>query len=277
MKRGFTLIEIIIVLSIIAVILGSAVANVAVGMKSARLRDAARTVQLYTRHAKAVALLKGRPVVLQFEEVMENGEFSKSRVSLSFSGDASSGSNEIGVGHGGSGSSDGLTRTLSGQLVGVQNTADGSVMTSDGVLESGGVSVEDASPDAGEVQDPLMAQPREFEGVRIHAALRDEKMERPRISVFSTADFLLKKKAEETARKTRAAEKKAEESGVWKDDKNANGELPEEEEKESSFSVVYEANGRCEPFTVTVYKDGTDERDGLTVNIGRFGRTVTGD
>ena len=51
----------------------------------------------------------------------------------------------------------------------------------------------------------------------------------------------------------------------------------EEEEKESSFSVVYEANGRCDPFLVTVFKDGTDERDGLTVSIGRFGRTVTGD
>ena len=276
MKRGFTLIEIIIVLSIMAVILGSAVMNVATGMKSARLRDAARTVQLYTRHAKAVALLKGRPVVLQFEEVMENGEFAKSRVSISFSGDATSGDSGIGVGRGGSGSSDGKTRTLSGLVVG-GNAVDGGVMSPD-AMSVDGVDAS-AGEGAGEVQDPLMAQPREFEGIRIKAGLRDERVERPRISVFSTADFLLKKKAEETARRTRAAEKKAEESGAWRDekDKSADGELPEEEEKESTFSVVYEANGRCEPFTVTVYKDGTDERDGLTVNIGRFGRTVTED
>ena len=49
------------------------------------------------------------------------------------------------------------------------------------------------------------------------------------------------------------------------------------EEKENSFSVVYEANGRCEPFVVRVFKDGMEDRDALTVNINRFGRPVTED
>ena len=52
-------------------------------------------------------------------------------------------------------------------------------------------------------------------------------------------------------------------------------EFEEVEEKENSFSVVYEANGRCEPFVVRVFKDGMEDRDALTVNINRFGRPVT--
>ena len=266
MKKGFTLVEIIIVLAIMAIILGSAVMSVGTGMKSARLRDAARTVQLYTRHAKAVALLKQRPVVLQFEEVCENGQFLKSRVSLTFSGDATgSGEQGIGVGHNGSGSSDGLTRTLSGLVVGADVTAEGFLAPSD---------------DTDEAPDPLMAEPREFEGIRIQAKLKEEEVARSRISVFSNADTLLKRKAEADAAKREQEQARAERLGKVADKKADDKEdeaFKEEEEKESSFSVVYEANGRCDPFLVNIFKDGTDERDGLTVSIGRFGRTVTGD
>ncbi|MCQ2395297.1 MAG: type II secretion system GspH family protein [Kiritimatiellae bacterium] len=266
MKRGFTLVEIVIVLAIMAIIMGTAVMSVGTGMKSARLRDAARTVQLYTRHAKAVALLKQRPVVLRFEEVCEGGQFVKSRVTLTFSGDATSASGEtgIGVGHNGSGSSDGLTRTLTGLVVGADVTADGLLAPSD---------------DTDEAPDPLMAEPREFEGIRIQAKLKEEEVARSRISVFSTADLLIKKRADADAAKREAEAAKAERLGktTAKDDEKDDDVFKEEEEKESSFSVVYEANGRCDPFLVTVFKDGTDERDGLTVSIGRFGRTVTGD
>ena len=193
-RSGFTLIEVIIVLVIMAVIMGTAVLSVSSGMRSAAVRDAARTVQLYVRHAKAVALLKQRPVVLQFEEVNENGEFVKSRISLTFSGDAQGGGQGIGMARGAM-AADGLTRTLSGQLVGAEAFAGDDVMPS-------------ASPSAGDAPDPLMAEPREFQGVRISAMLQDETQTRPRISVFSNVDVLLKKKAAETERakeKERAA------------------------------------------------------------------------
>lgn len=243
-----------------AIITGTAVLSVGTGMKSSKLRDAARAVQLYTRHAKAVALLKQRPVVLLFEQVCENGAFVKSRVSISYSGDAGgSGGTGIGVGHNGSGASDGRTRTLSGLIVGADDMTD-----MDGM-------VVEPPPAAGEAaDDPLMAQPREFEGIRIDARLREEEVQRPRVSVFSNVDVLLNKKKAEEAR-TREAERAARERDGFDD------AAQDPEEKEASFSVVYEANGRCEPFQVTVYKDGADERDGLTVSIGRFGRTVTGD
>lgn len=261
-RSGFTLVEVIIVIVIMAVIMGSAIMSVTAGMRSAAVRDAARTVQQYVRHAKAVALLKQRPVVLQFEEVLENGEFVKSRISLTFSGDAQGGAQGIGMARGAM-AADGLTRTLSGQLV-----------DPNAGFET--ATAELPSTAAGEPQDPLMAEPREFQGVRISARLRDEtESARPRISVFSNVDVLLKKKAAEAAR-AREKEREAAERGAGAA-AGGNDEQKEEEEKDNSFSVVYEANGRCEPFQVTVYKDGTDERDGLVVNISRFGRTVTED
>ncbi len=272
MKKGFTLVEIIIVLAIMAIITGSAVLSVGAGMKSAKLRDAARTVQQYTRHAKAVALLKQRPVVLLFEEVMENGEFVKSRVSISFSRDATGQGSGIGVGKNGSGASDGLTRTLSGLVVGAPEDG-GDMLLPGGSEAMGDLSAgADASGTAGETRDPLMAEPREFEGVRISARLKDQEETRPRVSVFSNVDVLLRKKRKADEE---AAAKEARLAGT--DPQDDEGPDKPEEEHDSSFSIVYEANGRCEPFEVSVYKDGTDERDGLTVSIGRFGRTVTGD
>ena len=164
----------------------------------------------------------------------------------------------------GSVASDGLTRTLSGQLVDPNAGAE---------LGAGDM----PSTAAGEPQDPLMAEPREFQGVRISARLREEtESARPRISVFSNVDVILKKKAAEAARakeKEREMQERSLGAVIGKND----DDQKEEEDKESSFSVVYEANGRCEPFVVTVYKDGMDERDGLTVNISRFGRPVTED
>lgn len=248
MKSGFTLIEILIVLVIMAILVGTAVLSVGTGMKSARLRDAARAVQLYTRHAKAVALLKQRPVVITFEDVLEDGEFQKSRISIAFSGDAESrGTTVFGAG------GDGQTRNLLGEVVGGDELGE-----------------PPPSDDGGETKDPLMAEPREFEGIHVRGALRDERDEqRPRISVFSNVDVLLKKSADETAKK----KEKSLEKGTKTD---ADGETNENQvDEETKFSVVYEANGRCDPYTVKVFKDGQDEDDGLVVNIGRFGRPVT--
>ena len=80
-KSGFTLVEVLIVLVIMAILVGTAVASVGAGMKSAKIRDAARAVQLYARHAKAIALLKQRPVVLTIEEIAELMDLERSTVS----------------------------------------------------------------------------------------------------------------------------------------------------------------------------------------------------
>lgn len=255
MKRGFTLIEILIALVIMAIIVGTAVASVGAGMKAARLSDAARAVQQYARHAKAVALLKQRPVVLTFEEIVENGEFVKSRVSMTYSADApaESAGASGGAGFGVAGGASGEVRTLSGKIVGVD--VEGEVSSSE--------------PEDGEAPDPLAAEPREFEGIRIHAEDKENlELNRPRISVFSNVDTLMRKAADQKAR----AREKAAENGT--DDSSVDGET-KDEDKESTYSVVYEANGRCEPYVVKVWKDGSNEDDAMVINIGRFGRPVT--
>lgn len=255
MKHGFTLIEILIALVIMAIIVGTAVVSVGAGMKSARLSDAARAVQQYARHAKAVALLKQRPVVLTFEEIVENGEFVKSRVSMIYSADApvESVGASGGAGFGVAGSLSGEVHTLSGKIVGVDV---------EGEIPSSG-------PGDGEASDPLAAEPREFEGIRIHAEDKENlELNRPRISVFSNVDILMRKAADQKAK----AREKVAENGM--SESSADGET-KDEDRESTYSVVYEANGRCEPYVVKVWKDGSNEDDAMVINIGRFGRPVT--
>ena len=67
MKRaGFTLIEILIVVGIIAIMLASAVMSVASGRGAVRVKEATRGVMQLSRYASALALLRQRPVVVTY-------------------------------------------------------------------------------------------------------------------------------------------------------------------------------------------------------------------
>ena len=83
MKSGFTLIEILVALVIVGILVGTAAVSLGAGVKSAQMADATRAVQQYAGHARAIALLKQRPVVLTIEEFVEDGVFVKSRISVS--------------------------------------------------------------------------------------------------------------------------------------------------------------------------------------------------
>lgn len=240
-----------------AIVVGTAVASVAAGMRSARLGEAARAVQQYARHAKAVALLKQRPVVLTFEEIFDGGEFLKSRISITYSADAAPSETtgaSGGAGFGVAGSTGGAVRNLKGEVIGEDTDGSAPVMPGDA-----------------DAPDPLAAEPREFEGIRVHAQDREDlEANRPRISVFSNVDVLLKKSSDQ---KAKAAEK-ARERGV---DVSAADDETAAVDPEETYSVVYEANGRCTPYVVKVWKEGSDEDKALVINVGRFGRPVTGD
>ena len=254
-RRGFTLIEVLVVLIIMAVLVGTAVTSLSAGLKSARMRDATRAVQQYVRHAKAVALLKQRPVVITFEEISENGEFVKSRISMDYSGDAVQEQGATPLGQGFAVSGGGAT-TLSGRSVDEEAGA--------------AVPAGDPSPE----DDPLAAPPREFEGIHVRGELQENREEaRARISVFSNVDVLLRKSA---AEREKAAQAEREKTGAPSEDADT-AESGEEKDEEQTFSAVYEANGRCDPYVVRVWKDGDDENDAMTISVGRFGRTVTGD
>ena len=69
MKRaGFTLIEILIVVGIIAIMLASAVMSVASGRGAVQVKEATRGVVQLSRYASALALLRQRPVVVTFHK-----------------------------------------------------------------------------------------------------------------------------------------------------------------------------------------------------------------
>ncbi len=248
MKSGFTLIEILVALVIVGILVGTAVVSFGAGIKSAQMADATRAVQQYAGHARAIALLKQRPVVLTIEEIVEDGVFVKSRISTSYAKDAEA------EGAGASG----------GAGFGV-GTVGGQVSTLSGIIVD---SSEDGGEDGDEI-DPLSSEPRDFEGIHVKGVLKEEtEQRRSRISVFSTADLLLRQNKEQQEK----ARAKLEDNGSGKalDAEAADAE----QERESSFSVVYEPNGRCDPYFVKIWKDGTDEEQGLSLEFTRFGRMI---
>ena len=87
-RAGFTLIEILIVVGIIAIMLASAVMSVASGRGAVKVKEATRGVVQLSRYASSLALLRQRPVVITFHK--------KGRVEVRISGEAI-GSNEVGT------------------------------------------------------------------------------------------------------------------------------------------------------------------------------------
>ena len=249
MKSGFTLIEILVALVIVGILVGTAAISLGAGVKSAQMADATRAVQQYAGHARAIALLKQRPVVLTIEEIVEDGVFVKSRVSTSYAKDASSESGAVshGAGFGAAGGAGGRTLTLSGMPV---DDAD----------------VDDAAEDE---NDPLSPEPRDFEGVHVRGELKEDlEKQRSRISVFSTVDLLLRRNREQQEK----SRTKLVDNGVAEGGGDSAGE--QVQETESSFSIVYEPNGRCDPYVVKIWKDGVDEDRAITLEVGRFGKVV---
>ncbi len=82
--------------------------------------------------------------------------------------------------------------------------------------------------------------------------------------MFSNVDYLLgkyKKKKEEE--KKSAAEKESQ------SDQSASALFDDEEQE--PVSLVWEANGRCDPHRVWIYRDGTKPESGLCIKVDRFG------
>ena len=87
-RTGFTLIEILIVVGIIAIMLASAVMSVASGRGAVKVKEATRGVVQLSRYASSLALLRQRPVVITFHK--------KGKVEVRISGEAT-GSGEKGA------------------------------------------------------------------------------------------------------------------------------------------------------------------------------------
>jgi prepilin-type N-terminal cleavage/methylation domain-containing protein len=213
-KRGFTLVEVIIVLVMMAAIVGTAVLSVGSGVRTANQRNATRGVLQYIRHARAIALLKSRPVVVTFEEVNKDGAFALSRLSLAYSQDAAAKSGIV---------EKGTVQTLTGETV-------------------------ELAVDTSEEGDALAVEPREFEGIRIRVDYKDvAEVQKKSISVFSNVDFLKKKATpkkkptiEEEADNEKTSSEKTDDSQVveerFNDYERANKKFLREYEKSHNYA-----------------------------------------
>ena len=265
MKRaGFTLIEILIVVGIIAVMLASAVMSVASGRGAVKVKEATRGVVQLSRYASALALLRQRPVVITFHK--------KGLVEVRISGE-STGLEDIGT------PADPIYLEVNGETT---QTAAEIADSSDDVTGDGQSS--DANKMAEKEKkgffftrqalnpDELAKEDAEgeYEGVEITvevlgedgeplspelAAARSlrqpERKKKPSFEVFNSLDINKDKELDD-------------DSGVSDED--------------PPVSVTYETNGSVNPHRIIIrLKDAAATDEGFAVNISRSGKATVGD
>lgn len=257
MRRAFTLIEILVVVAIMAIMATAAVLGVRAGQDAARVKGATRDITASIRHARSMALVMMQPAIITYSTTHVDDE-----VCAQIKVD---GAKLMGK------SSSDTVQTLSGEIVmrdgtkveDVKKKAASGEETKELLDESGGDSMEDYlfAPLSNEV----------MRGVRIKVAVggelssfeQEEKKTANKISVFSNVDYLLGKYKEKKSEDEKAAAEKSAES---------QSSVPAgSEEDQEPVSVVWEANGRCDPHRVWVYLDGSTPEKGLCIKIDHFG------
>ena len=254
MRRAFTLIEVLIVVAIMAMMVSVAAVSVRSGQDAARVKGAARDLMAAIRHARSMALVMMQPTVITYSTKRIDGEIC-AQVSVE-------GAKLL------SASSSDTVETLSGEIV----RRDGSPVDGQAAAKPGEEAEESAIGEKGgeSMEDILFAPVANdvVKGVRIKVTMGDELLrteeeeERKtnRISVFSNVDYLLGKYKEK-----KAEEKKAEEESA------ADAPPAGKDEDQEPVSLVWEANGRCDPHRVWVYLDGKKPESGLCIKVDRFG------
>lgn len=253
-RGGFTLIEIMIVVGIIAVMLASAVMSVASGRGAVRVKEATRGVIQLSRYASALALLRQRPVVVTFHR--------KGRVEVRISGEAT-GTDEIGA------AADPIYREVDGRTTPTAAAYVEEEQAAEGAEPepAAGAAAKAAEKEKGffytrQVLDPEVLAKEdaegEYEGVTFTVEVLGEDGE-PLAPELAAARSLPPPKRER---------------------KNVEGETVEEEaeDEEPPVSVTYETNGNVNPHRIIVRLEGeSDAEEGFAINISRSGKATVGD
>ena len=274
-KGGFTLIELLVIVAIIGIMLGAAVMSVGSGSASAQMKSATRRVLQLSRQARTMALLRQQAAVITYEEIYDGQTLVGGKVTIESKGEAAPAV---------SSSSKGQPLTLSGEIpeedgepIIVSESDESSISKEQELMEKIVDDPQDSSPDKVDASDWDPDSPRSFRGIHLKVELLDDEgaafgERKSRISVFSNVDFL--RRQSQSVEAARAAKSGVADDTQAKDDKDTTTTAVAAQEP---VSIVYEANGRCQPHRIKVWKDGTDEDSGLTVTVDRFGKTKVED
>ena len=249
-RGGFTLIEIMIVVGIIAVMLASAVMSVASGRGAVRVKEATRGVIQLSRYASALALLRQRPVVVTIHK--------KGKVEVRISGEAT-GQGDVGS------PADPIYREVDGKatVMAAELAEDAKESAEDGDVSSGALTEKEKKSFfyTKQVLDPSILAKEdaegEYEGVTFTVEVLGEDGE-PLERELAAARSLRQPEREK---------------------KNADGDMVEEdEEEEPPVSITYETNGSVNPHRIIVRLEGESEaEEGFAINISRSGKATVGD
>ena len=261
MRRAFTLIEVLVVVAIMATMVSVAALSVRSGQDAARVKGAARDLMAAIRHARSMALVMMQPAVITYSTARIDDEIC-AQVSVDGAKMISSSTSDT-------------VETLSGEIVNRDGTpvedkrrTKAAEEEPSVIGEKGGESMEDI------LFAPISAEV--VKGVRIKVTMGDELLQSEvedekkanKISVFSNVDYLLGKYKEKKSDEAKAAEASA-----------ADAPPANSDEDQEPVSLVWEANGRCDPHRVWVYLDGKKPESGLCIKVDRFGaaKIVSGD
>jgi prepilin-type N-terminal cleavage/methylation domain-containing protein len=264
MKRaGFTLIEIMIVVGIIAIMLASAVMSVASGRGAVRVKEATRGVIQLSRYASALALLRQRPVVITFHK--------KGKIDVRISGEVA-GADDIGT------PSDPIYREVDGKTtVTAQEIMDAAQEVADEKKESGTGALTEKEKKSffytRQVLDPtVLAQEDaegEYDGVTFTVEVLGDDGE-PLDPTVAASRSLPRPKRDKKMDKSDAA--------LYIDGVRIDEEDEQSEEPADMVSVTYEPNGNVNPHRIIVRLDGeSDAEEGFVISISRSGKATVGE
>lgn len=237
-RGGFTLLELLAVVAILAVFVSAAAVSIVSGTASAKVGSGVRGVVQMTRYARTMALLKQRPVNVVFhsdgtiEAIAEtsNDGFSKSEA------------DEIG-------SPAAPVSDPPGSLK--EGALQAETVSSRGSAEDGGeVGEEGEDAQRSGAADKFSSEQdvKKFDGVTFTVEILDETG-----AVIDPAD------AESLGRSVKTGEREP--------DGDAGGDPV------ATTSIRYDTTGRCPPFRVIVRRADAPDSPGRTVSVDRFGRT----
>lgn len=252
------MVELLVIVAIMATMVSVAVVGIRSGQGMARVKGATRDVMASIRHARSMALVLMQPTIITYSTVKVDDEVS---VEIKVEGAKLTSSHKA----------TDIVETLSGDPI----HRDGSQVKRD-AKSSADEGEQLASEGEGQTVEDILFAPISTEvvrGVRIKVAVGDdsptfgqqEKKSANKISVFSNVDYILGKYREQ--KQTETEKKSVEEAG--NDSSSASSAKTGEDQE--PVSVVWEANGRCDPHSVWIYLDGSSPEKGLCIKIDRFG------